>query len=521
MSTYDQLSLSSRPVLYLSAPDITDKSGTGLFALANNNLDPTGQPIIYGNESSFYITDTTTVDIVGNPLFFVGNTALELVCVLPRPTEEVSIVIDDDVQNALMVNSNSIFLRLFFETETSTYSKQISIPVTDWDRKFYIRLSMSDTQATLQVNEKTEVLEYDDVIVASTNLQLGGGYSGYFYLIDGIGFYAGTVAEKQSVINDPGSGHELYAALKHQGVSTLFNNSTGYTQAFKLSDFTFTHSPDLYNLVYFASQKSDSIDYIAVRSTDENVQVKYLINMQSAGEFTEYILLANVNNATITFYIEAGQATEDFTLEITAIENANIETDTPALLQLEGMALYSEPANSIVNYPDGVILDNATYTGTWIGSIPNTIELVFKPYVDTGETVIFSSTDGEVSFGTGGVVSGYTIYLNGSLVTDLTDLKMGQWNHLVILDASPSATEFYLNSSDGLSSDKTIAYMSLTAYPEELSADQISYLYEILSGTDDINVEEPPVSVVEGEFDTTTAFNYYSYAWAIVGAGGS
>ncbi|MFY3742253.1 MAG: hypothetical protein HMLIMOIP_002722 [Candidatus Nitrosomirales archaeon] len=212
-------------------------------------------------------------------------------------------------------------------------------------------------------------------------------------------------------------------------------------------------------------------------------------------------------------------------ITIDGISNGDVLYETPADLELTGLALYKASDESIVNCPDGVKLTDAAYKGTWIvsdvmPSPPETVEIVFKPQDDTETTIIFSSTDGSASYGPTGSIVGYTCYLNGTLVTDLSDLKYGQWNHLVLIDSTPSATEFYLNSDDGLPSGTDITYMLLTAYPETLDEPEIVTLYKILLGTDLLSQSES-ASINEGVFPGGQSFNSYSYTWAILGAGGT
>lgn len=524
MSTYDKIAFGNRPNLYLSAPDITDKSGVGSFALSNNNLSPIGQPIIFGSEFSFLVTDTTTVDITGNPLFFNSTASFECVVVAGRPTEDVPIVIDDDTQNALYITPEGFTLKLFFDNLLSTYAQIATVPVKDWSKKFYIVLTITATQATLSVNGQSEILTYTDTIVDSTNLVLGGGYTGYSYLLDGVGFYNTTLTSKTNLLNDPMSGHSNYAASKHGGVTTLFN---GFTSSpiltFNLSDFLYEDG--LHTLIYYSAYVQGGLDYLIVKSNDERVTVSYDINLDDSGEFTEYLLVGTVADSTLRFMVNDIDIQSDFQITIQPITNGDVLFNTPADLTLSGLALYGSVDESIVNFPDGTKLPGSAYLGTWIYSTimpdpPKTIEFVFKPIDSGSDTTVFANSDGSATFGPGGAITGFTAYLNGSLVTDLTDIRYEQWNHLVLVDAGATATEFYLNSDDGLSSDDTISYMYLTAYPSDLSADDIELLYQIVTGIDQIPISES-ASISEGEFDNGLPFNVYAYAWAIVGAGGS
>jgi hypothetical protein len=523
MNTYDKIALSNKPSLYLSAPEITDKSGTGLFPLSNNNLSATGQPIVYGNDSSYVVGSGTTVDITGNPLFFNDRATFECVLVASRPTEQVSIVIDDDNQNTLAIDPEGITIKLFFESLLSTYAQTATVPIKDWNKKLYIVLTITETQATLSVNGESQIINYTDNIVSSTNVVIGGGYSGYTYLMDGIGFYNNTISNKANLINDPLNGHANHAASKHAGRTTKFDGyMNGKIHTFGLSDFLY--SENVHTLIYYSPTLQEGLDYLIVRTNDERVIVSYDINLDDAGEFTEYLLVGTVTDATLRFMVSEIDIDSDFTITIQPIISGDIVDETPANMVLAGLALFGESDESIVNLLDGTKLTEATYAGTWIYSdimpdTPKSVEIVFKPIESDNDTIVFSSSDGSASFGTTGAITNFTAYLNGQLVTDLTDIRYDQWNHLVLIDSAPTADTFYLNSDDGVDSDETISYLFMTAYPDELSGPDVTILYDIVNGTDLLDISES-VSVSEGTFSGGTAFNAYSYPWAIVGAGG-
>lgn len=516
---YDQLAFSNRPTLYISAPDTTDKSGASLYALTSNNLNAAGQPIIYRNSASFLMNSTNTVAITGNPLFFNDDTTFECVVVATRPTEPVPILVDDDGLNALYITETGVQLKLFFETYSSIYSKTIDMTIKNWDAKFYINVVISNGQATLIVNSEASSMLYTDNVVVSNNLVLGGGYTGYFYLIDGIGFYNKSTVNKYTYIDDPGQYHTYYSAIKHSGQTTKFNGyRRGYLQTHALKDFIYDHGS--YTLIYYVTGVEEGLDYIIIRCNDENVIVSYDIDLDESGEFTQYLLVNSITDSTIRLTVDSEDIDSTFEISIEGIYDSSIFSDTPADLVLSGMALYSPGRESIVNYTDGTRLDGSTYTGTWISDSPKSIEIVFKAIDITTNTIVFYSDDGQASYGPTGSISGYTAYLNGALVTDLADVKPNQWNHLVLVIAAPTATQFYLNSDNGLTSTTDISYMLLTAYSNELILAEITTLYYIVVGL--YKVSETDTAIVgEGEFDNGLPFNYYSFAWAIVGAGGS
>jgi hypothetical protein len=524
MSTYDKIAFTSRPTLYLSTPDTIDKSGTGAFSLSSNNLSVTGQPIIFGSELSFVMSSTTTVDVVGNPIFFNDTATFECVIFASRPTQDVSILIDDDSQNSLLLTPDGVTLKLYFESLLSKYSRTTTVKVKDWNKKLYIVVSITSTQATLSVNGIGNILTYQDTIVNSSNVTIGGGYAGYKYLIDGIAFYKKTIQNKINIIDDPYSGYSNYATRSNSGRVTNFKGyQRGIKQTIALDKAAFVKSlnGDQYIFSYLVTKIKQGLDYIIVRASDERITVSYDIDFDQSGQFTEYLLVSSVDDSNIRFIVNAADVESDFTISIETIYNGDILYETPADLELIGQALYSERSESIVNVPDGTKLPEATYVGTWIlESSPKTIEIVFKPIDEGVDTYVFFSTDGFASYGPTGAISGYTAYLNGENVSDLTNIRYDQWNHLVLTHATPTATDFYLNSDDGLAPTTTISYMLLTAYPTVLGSNTITILYSILSGIDLLTASEEVV-ITEGMFSGGQGFNAYSYAWAILGAGGS
>src|SRR5688572_16463508 len=184
MNTYDKLALSDRPQLYVSAPEITDKSGTAAYPLDNNNLSPIGQPIILGNEFSFLMNDSNTLDVIGNPIFFNQSSTFECVIYVAHPEEEVAILTDDSNQNSLLITPEGITLKLFFDNAGSTYASTATVDIKNWDSKLYITLNMTEAQATLVVNGIAASISYTDSIVTSSDIKIGGGYDGYQWLMD-------------------------------------------------------------------------------------------------------------------------------------------------------------------------------------------------------------------------------------------------------------------------------------------------------------------------------------------------
>lgn len=527
MNTYGQLALTTNPVLYLGSPTTTDQSGSLFYSLSSNTLSPTGQPIVYGADSSFLIDSAHTVTIDGNPIFINDIVSVEFVVLLSRPTDIVNILVDSDGQNSISADQNGFTIKLYFQSSLITYSKSVSVLVSDWDKKHHVIVAYSDNRATLSVNDQIAEIRFDDPLIESSSVIVGGGYSGYSYLLDGLGFYTKNLENKTNFLDDPGSGYATYSGLVFDGhVTSLDGFISGYNALYTAKDFKFVANPDYYVITHIAAFGQPDPGYLIIRCNDKNAIVNCTIDNGVTQTFSDYLLVDISVSSTLHIQVPAGGFSKDTRINIISIYTADVLDKSPASLVLNGKALYpNDFENSIVNNPSGVKLINSTYTGTWIygqttPDIPSSIELVFKPFDDSVKTYVLNNSDGECSFGPAGQITNFTAYLNGVVVTDLTDIKLNQWNHLVLTIVSPAATSFYLNSSAGSAPTTTLSYMLLGAYQQVLTAQNVIDLFSVLCGTDKLSVVEPSIPIVEGVFDNGFGFNYYSFPWSIIGAGG-
>jgi hypothetical protein len=218
--------------------------------------------------------------------------------------------------------------------------------------------------------------------------------------------------------------------------------------------------------------------------------------------------------------VKAIDAARSFIINVFSSYDDRITTQTPAELVPNGGPFYpNQYSTSIVNFPEGVELYEISYEGEWIEYVPNSIEILFMPK-STSKTIVFESADGSVSCGTGGSITGYTAYLNGSSVANLNDARVNQWNHLVLTKVSVSADTFYLNSDSSRAGENVVEYALLASYPTVLTSGTVSDLYSILSSYHNASISDNPSGITEGELDGTSPFKVYTYAWAIIGGGG-
>lgn len=524
MSTYDNLALSSRPLLYLSAPDTTDKSGRGLFALSSNTLASTGQPIIVEQANSFYMDQTKSVTVTGNPLFLNEGRIMEVVLFLQKPTQSFHILIDDDSMNSLTITESSIELRLFFTDVSSTISKSITIPVKDWDSKKHVVVNIGNNQATLQVNNDSDYMLFPGVLVESTNLLIGTTYTDYFYLMDGLGFYDKTFSMKNDYIDDNDSGHESLVSRGFKGSLSLFDEyETVYKADIMLSDFEFNAEAGTRTYILHLPKSESDIDYFLIKANDENVEVTLYIDFTLSEVFRDRAFADNVTDS-IMFVVDSQVTDPSFYLEVRGISNANVFSKNLAEFSVAGVAQYSNSSSSIVNCPDGMLLESATYTGTWItGSewlIPKSIEIVFKPLDSSVKTYVFYSSDGEVSFGPAGQITNYSAWLNGQSVANLSTIRLNQWNHLVLSLATPASSTFYLNNNSAAASTRNIKYLSIAAMQDQKVLADVTALYTNYISSDVIEVADSGAEIDEGDFGSGSPVRIYSFAWSISGAGG-
>jgi hypothetical protein len=522
MSKYDQLAFASNPNLYLASPVLTDQSN-GPFSLTINNLALGGQPIIYEHTSSFKVEATATANIAANAMFKVGIST-ELVLLANLPTEEVPVLLADN-GTGLILTPNSIILRLNYNLNESLQTLIAEVPISDWRRKLYITIMIGENQATLTVNDKTSLVSLNGVLDPNiTEIAIGSTFpTDYYFLLDGLGVYSRKLYSKQDAIDDGSLSHNVYAASVFSGVSTNFSTYTkGQVLDLTLADFTFYADIQEESFIYnYPIPANDTdISYVVLSTNDDTLAIDWDLNGGEVGSFTRFTTIPISATGSVVSVRINSRPTADFKLRIENVLSADVISESPAFLIATGRPIF--PAvweDSIVDCPEGVIMNFASYAGTWLTSDteelqepPQSIELVFKP-AENG--VIFSSTDGEVTLT---AQTGYTMWLNGVLVADLSDILMNQWNHLVLVKTAAAATSFTLNTAV----DPTeLNYLFLTAYAQELITADVEKLYKVAIGVDTISVTETPATFTEGVFENGQAFQTFGNNWAIVGAGGN
>lgn len=521
MAYYDQLAFSGRPRLYLASPSTSDQS-VGSIIISSNSLSLTGQPIIYGHASSFQVDASHSAVLDGNNIFLTEVTT-EFVLYANKPTDEVDIISADN-GSGVFLSQNGIILRIVSIKNGSTIVQVGEVRVAEWHEKMYISVHIGSNQATLSVNGHTsDILIDGDLDLSTTAETIGANFTaGYYFLLDGLGIYGTSFVNKGFTLDDPGSGHTRYATGVYKGQTTKFETYEGRPSVIvPLSSFYYDPDQEAH-LYSYPIPFLDSVSYFIVRSNDDNLPIDYDLNGLDPITFYDKVVISFSNPGVISFRV-FGEVSNSFVLSIELISNPSILTQTPAFLNATGSPLFPrEFSEEIVNCPEGTILDGSSYEGTWTGNEfiedpPQSIEIVFKPKDSTQDVVIFSSVDGTVSTGT---QTGYTMYLNGTSVADLTGVKWGQWNHLVLTFASATATSFYLNT-DGSSTSLAIDYLYLSSYWSVLSSSDSNFLYQLVSGIDSVSVDETDITVSEGSFDSGSAFATYNNSWSIVGAGGS
>lgn len=677
MSYYDQLAFANKPTFYLASPSTTDQS-LGSVVVAANTMALSGQPIIYGHKSSFTVKSGSTIDLNGNIAFTDGVTT-EFVLFAQKPVAETPVILSDN-GSGIFITPTSIVFRL--AVVSNGVSKQLAgeIRISNWSRKQYVQLIVGANQAVLVVNKVSKAITLKGTLdTAITQTSIGKTFStGYYFLIDGVGFYKGRVASKQDSLDDPGVGHSIYSSYLYKGQTTIFNTfDRSVSQTLTLKDFRFDAATRSRIYSFRVSNGDQSSLYLNVHTNDAQAPIQYDLNGGTILTFTKSTVINISNLATVvTFSLPMG-ISDEFKMTIDTVLSANILSHTPAFLKATGTPVFpSKFSESIVNCPQGVNMDLASYAGTWLypeeqTAPPKTIELVFKPkqasslgpnllanpgfepnvtswsttaatisqdatkvhsgsfaakvvpsgtatqsyisseniavttgtqytvsvwvwlttavtngftcsidwfnststylsttsssvsvsagawtqvsntftapagaaygnlsavligsppatnifYVDdatfskVNPTIVFSSTDGKVNLVT---QSGYTMWLNGVSVADLSGVLWNQWNHLILTIASPAATTFFINTDGAVSTPpQPLDYLFISSYPNVLATADIQTLYSVVSGLDILTVAEAPVPINEGVFGTGGPFATYSLTWSIVGVGGS
>lgn len=520
MSNYDLIAITERPDFYFSSNDTVDQSGKLLYGITNGATN-TGQPIIFGNPSSWKIDNGMSLELDGNPIFFRENTHMEFVIQKIQPTDTICIFGDSDNFNGIFVNPAGVEIRFLDSTLTQTST---ALVFSKWPEKMHIIVSFDTVYCTLRVNDQVAQIpfrEADPDSIVSTSFKTTVGNS---YYIDGIGIYSDSFQSKMRHVDAPSIDYKDFINKTYSATATLFD---GYRGLPKLQVSSVQFRPDPFDVNYyiytatFPLSGDEDFSSISIESNYSSMEMQYQTNDASWVSFTGQ---TSFTPSTDLFLLQIRVSIQDisklFYINVFPMFDDRITTNTPAELTPNGGPLYPDRHQiEIVNFPDGVELYEISYEGKWIEYIPNSVEIIFMPKT-SGKTIIFESADGSASCGTSGSISGYTAYLNGALVTDLDDVRVNQWNHLILVDTSPTADTFYLNSDDLRADENIIEYAFLASYPASLTAGIAAELYSIISSYHKLSISEDPSNIDEGELDGTSPFKVYTYAWAIVGGGG-
>lgn len=520
MSNYDRIAISDKPDIYFSSNSSSDQSGTLLYSLTNG-LSNVGQPIIIGNPSSWRVSPTESLVIDDNPIFFRSNTHLEVVIQVIQPTQTVCVFGDSSEFNGIFLSPTSAEIRFI---DADLIQRSASLSFDKWPEKMYLTLVFDETYCTLRINDKIAQIRYretDPASIASVSFKTSSGNT---YYIDGLGIYSSKFTEKSDYINELYFDYLDFINKTFSATGTLFD---GYRELSRrqISSAQFSQDPvDSDYYVYtmtFPLGSDEDFSSISIESNYRSMDMQYQTNDVTWSSFVGH---ASFTPSSDFFLLQIRAKTVDvrrsFILDVCSTYDDRIMTHSPAKMTPNGGPLYPETHTlSIVNFPDGVELYNISYQGQWIEYIPNSVEIVFM-LKDSGKTIIFESSDGSVSCGTGGSISGFTAYLNGVLVTDLDDIRLNQWNHLIITKVSTAASIFYLNSDSSRAQQNIIEYCFLASYPSVLSLGSASQAYAIIGGFHKASITENPSDIVEGELDGVSPFKAYTYAWAIIGGGG-
>lgn len=509
MSKFNHIAKSDKPLLFLASGSLTDQSGNS-HSLSNNNLQLSGQPIIYENLSSFLIDSTHGVDIDDNPILFIDNRILELVTFLFKPDAETPILIDE-YNNGLYLDSTSIIFKF---GETTDITESINIEIKDWSIKHIIRLDFNNGIVTMTVDDFTESVSY--AITPSSNAINFIVESPYKILIDGFGIYSGKISDKSNLLDDPHSGHALFASEVLDGIETRFQTYDRIENKLTIDDFLYDETSGFF---YFNYQvPPSSVDSILLIKTNLKQPISYSTDNSESILFSEEVVIDVTPISTVSILVDRISKEKDFFIEIEFVYDQSIYKQSPAVISFTDPVLFRKNYDfSSVNIPKGVLLSNVSAEGSSLIDLQS-VELLFKPLYDSAEVFVFKNDDCSLSFGPGGGITGATAYLNGVLVSDLTSVKVDQLNHLVIIPTASTDDTFLLNT-DGTEDPEIIEYAGLSIYPIELTSDQAELLYSISSGQNSLNVVDEPVVLTEVDFDGENA-HVYSFSWAILSSGG-
>lgn len=520
MSNYDRIAISQKPDFYFSSNSSSDQSGKSLYNITNDALN-VGQPIIVGNPSSWRVTNTESIELDSNPIFFREGNELEFVIQKLQPLETLCIFGDDDGFNGFFLNPMGAEVR-FVDADLSL--KSLSIDFKEWPEKMYVVITFDSIYCNLRVNDQSSQISYretDPDSITSVSFKTTANNT---YYIDGIGVYSDSFESKKNYIDASEFDYLNFVSSTYNATGTVFDGHRIQSKRY-ISNNEFNVDPTqveycLFNMTFPLSTDED-FSSISLESTILDMQMQYKTNYGSWATFTGNVSFV----PTTDFYllqirVKEKDINRSFSIKVSSAFDDRITTLTPAELTPNGGPFYPDSYSTLmVNFPDGVELYGISYEGEWIEYVPNSIEILFMPKNST-KTIIIDSLDGSASCGTGGSITGFIAYLNGELVTDLDDVRVNQWNHLILTKVSTSANTFYLNSNSSRTETNNVEYSLLTSYPSVLSSDSCQELYSIISSYHKISVVDNPTDIIEGELDGTSPFKIYTYAWAIIGGGG-
>lgn len=512
-TTYDQLAFAAMPLFYMTSPNSSDVSLAAHYSLTTN-LSNTNQPIIAGARNSFGLNESSTF-MLSSSDFYIDGLIFEAVINIQAPVEDTAFLVNSN-GNGIYIYPNGIYVKIYCSDGRPTI---VYAPIEDWNNKLYIVIELYSSNIMLKLNGTTYGANYSDTpSPVFNNFSLAALPHSYIGSIDGIGLYNTIIIDKNFFIDDKGQGYEIYSAADFSGKTTLFDTiRTEFDIIISSSNFV-TQNNTLSK--YFTYNGQEGL-YFIIRHNSK-FPLYYNVNNSAWQLLTSPTIVINSDIKTIGF---SSNFITTFDVNIVSVIDGSISWHAPAILNLTGQMIPPLKTDEcIANCPDGADLSGASYTGNWIisdslATVPESVEIVFMPF-DTNLTYIYSSSDGSASYGSGGSVTGYTAYLNGVLVTDLTSILIGQWNHLVLTKTSTSGSILYMNTNSTAATPGNIKYMLLTAYPNVLTIDQIQLLYSVILGLNSISVTEQTITISEGIFSNGESSNVYSYPWAILGAGG-
>ena len=514
------MAIADKPDLYFSSNSSTDQSGTGLYGLTNG-LANVGQPIIVGNPSSWRVSSTESLVLDANPIFFRSGTHLEFVMQMLQPIDTVCILGDSSGFNGIFLNPTGAELRF---VDADLVQRYISLTFTKWPEKMYVLVTFDEVNCTIRINDQVAQIRYTETDPDSISSVSFKTTSENTYYIDGIGVYSVGFQTRKDYINVQEFNYLDFISRTYSAVGSIFSGYRGLSR-YRIFSNQFRQDPvDSDYYVYtmtFPLGSDEDFSSISIESNYRNMSMHYLTNDVTWTPFTGHISFApSTDFFLLQIRVKTVDLTKSFILDICSVFDDKISTNSPAGMTPNGGPLYPEEHTiSIVNFPDGVELYEISYEGVWVEYVPNSIEIIFMPR-NSNKTIVFENADGSVSCGTGGSISGFTAYLNGVLVTDLDDVRINQWNHLVLTDTAPVATTFYLNSSSSRTEENIIEYCFIASYPTILTLAQVEQAYAIVGSFHKASITENPSDIAEGDLDSGSPFKAYTYAWAIVGGGG-